>query len=322
MQQTTNTQRTAKEMSSEELVSCRKQLERRWKSRKVDEALLERAWQVVYEIATLLYDEFGATQVAIFGSLAEPIGFTKSSDIDIAVWGLSDKTHSKANLKIWDIDTGFKIDLINFDMTKGLFQERILQKAILIKKGEQPTLWKTFYEHLQRQVFPIVAEEIYEMNRKKFTQRVNDECIKIESTVGAIVKSLEDIEEVPVNYRQYIEESIANKLADVYRGIERIFERIANEVDGHLSRGSRWHKDLLEQMTRQRPERPPVISQETFLFLEALLEFRHKVNNIYADELIYEKTEEHANSIDKLFQSFSDDLKVFTDSLAQHQDDA
>jgi predicted nucleotidyltransferase len=318
MQQETNTQQTTKKMSPEDLASCRKQLERRWKSRKVDEALLERAWQIVYEIATLLYDEFGATQVAVFGSLAEPIGFTKSSDIDIAVWGLSYDEHSKAKLKIWDIDTGFKIDLINFDTTKGLFQERIQQQAITIKKGECPTLWKTLYEHLQRQVFPIVEEEIYEMNRKKITQRINDECAKIETTVVAIVKALEDIEVLPVAARQYVEESIANKLADVYRGIERIFERIANEVDGHLSRGSRWHKNLLEQMTKQRPERLPVISQETYQLLEALLEFRHKVNNIYADELIYENTEEHAKSIEELFQSFSDDLNMFTDSLAQH----
>lgn len=321
MQHATNTQRTTKKMSSAELASCRKQLERRWKSRKVDEALLARAWHVVYEIATLLYDDFGATQVAVFGSLAEPISFTKASDIDIAVWGLTDKIHTSANRKVWDIDTGFKIDLINFDMTKGLFQERIQQQAIPIKKGGRPILWKTLYEHLQSQVFPIVEEEIYEMNRKKLTQRTSDECAKIESTVGAIVKALEDIEVVPVAAREYIEEFITNKLADVYRGIERIFERIANEVDGHLSRGSRWHKNLLEQMTKQRPERPPVISQDTFLLLEALLEFRHKVNNIYADELIYENTEEHAKRIEKLFQSFSDDLNTFTDSLAQRPDD-
>ena len=321
MQQVTDTQRAAKEMSSEELASCRKQLERRWKNRKVDEALLERAWQVAYEIATLLYDEFGATQVAVFGSLAEPISFTKSSDIDIAVWGLSDKTHSTAYWKVKDIDTGFKIDLINFDITKGIFQERIQQQAIIVKKGEQPTLWKTLYEHLQRQVFPIVEEEIYEMNRKKLTQRINDEHAKIETTVRAIVKALKDIEAVPTNYRQYIEESIAHKLADIYRGIERIFERIANEVDAYLSRGSRWHKNLLEQMTEQRSERPPVISQETFQLLAALLEFRHKVNNIYADEIIYENTVEHARDIEKLFQSFSEDINTFTNSLAQRNDD-
>ena len=230
------------QMTPEELASCRKQLERRWKSRKVDEALLERAWHVVYEIATLLYDEFGATQVAVFGSLAEPLGFTKSSDIDIAVWGLSDKTHSAAYWKVKDIDTGFKIDLINFDMMKGFFRERVKQHAIPIKKGEHPTLWKTQYEHLNKQVFPIIEEEVYEMNRKKLTQRINDELVKIEDTLTRIHRGLESIDVLPDRAREFIENTIATDLADIYSGIERIFERIANEVDGHLPRGSRWHK--------------------------------------------------------------------------------
>jgi predicted nucleotidyltransferase len=309
------------QITPEELASCRKQLERQWNSRKVDETLLERAWQVAYEIATLLYDEFGATQVAAFGSLAEPISFTKSSDIDIAVWGLSDKAHSEANNKVMDIGTGFKIDLINFDTTKGLFRERVLQQAIPIKKGERPTLWKTLYQHLHRQVFPTVEEEIYEMNRKKLTQRINDELVKIESTVDAIAKALEDIEVVPTNYRQYIEESIANKLVDVYSGMERIFERIANEVDGHLPRGSRWHKNLLEQMTKQRPERPPVISEQTYHQLGELLDFRHKVNNIYGRELKYDSTLVHAETIGEVFASVSQDFNTFTDSLAKSEKD-
>ena len=308
-------------VTPEELASCRKQLENRWKNRKVDETLLERAWQVAYGIAAFLYDECNAKQVAIFGSLTEPICFTKSSDIDIAVWGLTDKEHTKATNKVWDMETGFKIDLINFDLTKKLFRKRIQQQAISIEKERLTTFWKTIYDHHNRKVFPIVAEEIYELNRIKLTQRINDECAKIESTVNSIGKALEDIELVPTNFRQYIEESITGKLSDVYSEIERIFERIADEVDGHLSRGSRWHKNLLEQMTKQRPERQPVISHETFLLLESLLEFRYKINNIYAEELMYDNTEEHARNIERLYQSFSDDLNMFTNSLAQSKED-
>ena len=309
------------QITPEQLASCRKQLERRWKSRKVDEALLERAWQVVYEIATMLYDEFSATQVAVFGSLAEPISFSKSSDIDIAVWGLSDKTHSDAYWKVKGMDTGFKIDLINFDITKGLFQERIQQQAIPIKKGEQPTLWKTLYEHLQRQVFPVVEEEIYEMNRKKLTQRINDELAKIEDTLARIQRGLEKIEVVSVDVKEFIENTIATDLTDIYSGIERIFERIASEIDGHLPRGSRWHKNLLEQMTKQRPERPPVISDNTFLQLGELLAFRHRVTNIYGRELKYDNTLAHAETIHELFAAVSQDFNTFTDSLTQHQED-
>ncbi|MDE0482275.1 MAG: hypothetical protein OXI67_06850 [Candidatus Poribacteria bacterium] len=309
------------QITPEELASCRKQLERRWKSRSVDQALLERAWQVVYEIATLLYDEFGATQVAVFGSLAEPINFTKSSDIDITVWGLSDKTHSDAYWEVKGIDTGFKIDLINFDTTKGLFRERVQQQAIPIKKGEQPTLWKTFYEHLHRQVFPTVEEEIYEINRKKLSQRINDELVKIEDILERIRRGLKIIKVVPIDVTEFIENTIATDLADIYSGIERIFERIANEVDGHLPRGSRWHKNLLEQMTKQRPERQPVISENTFLQLGKLLEFRHKVTNIYGRELKCDNTLVHAETIDELFTVVSQDLNTFTNSLVQHQED-
>ena len=103
------------------------------------------------------------------------------------------------------------------------------------------------------------------MNRKRLTQRINDELVKIESTVSGIAKALEDIEVIPANYRQYIEESISKKLADVYNGIEKIFERIAREVDMHVPRGkSAGTKTYLTQMTEQRAERPPAISEKTF----------------------------------------------------------
>ena len=309
------------QITQEELVSCRKHLERRWKNRKVDESLLKRAWQTVYEVATVLYDEFGATHVAVFGSLSDPLVFTKSSDIDIAVWGLSDNKHTKAANKVLDLKTRFKIDLINFDLTEGVFRERIQQQAIPIKKGEQPVLWKTLYNHLQHQVLPVVEEEIYEINRKKLRQRINDELNKIKDLLARIQRGLESIAVLPEQAREFIENTIATDLADIYRGVERIFERIANEIDSHRPRGSRWHKDLLEQMTKQRPDRPPVISDRTYLQLTELLSFRHKVNNIYGTELKYKNTLKHAESIDELYTNISQDLKNFIDSLAQSPED-
>jgi hypothetical protein len=89
----------------------------------------------------------------------------------------------------------------------------------------------------------------------------------------------------------------------------------------HVPTGSRWHKNLLAQMVEQRPERPPVISENTSLQLEKLLEFRHKVTNIYGRELVYEKTEEHAKSIDELFATVSQEFNAFTDSLAKREED-
>ncbi|MXV75412.1 hypothetical protein F4Z99_14215 [Candidatus Poribacteria bacterium] len=309
-------------MSPDELSACRKRLEQVWKNRIVDEGLLHQAWHTAHKVAALLYDEFNATQVFVFGSLTEPMGFTKGSDIDIAVSGLSNDAYDKAYGKVVYFDAPFKIDFINFDRLKGLFRERVKHQAIPIEKGTHPVLWQTLYKHLQRQVFPTEDEDIYEMNRKWLTQRINDELTKIESTVGGIATALEDIEILPVAARPYIQESIAKKLADVYNGIENIFKRVANEVDMHLPTGDSWHKDLLSQMTEQRPERPPVISEKTFLGLEDLLKFRHAFNNIYGEELVYEKIEPHAKSINELFASVSEDLNTFTDSLEKREEDA
>ena len=312
---------STQKISPDELAACRKRLEQVWKNRVMDEALLHRAWDTAYQVATLLYEQFGATQVVVFGSLTEPIGFTNRSDIDIAVSGLSTDDYDKAWKIVMDFKSGFKIDFINFDTSKGLFRERIKYQAIPIEKESRSGLWRTLYEHLQRQVFPTEDGDIYEMNRKRLTQRINDELVKIDATTNDIAKALEDIEAAPANYRQYIEESIANKLADVYNGIERIFERIAREVDTLMPTGSRWHKDLLAQMTTQRSERGPVIAEDTSLRLEHLLEFRHKVNNIYDRELNYEMTEPHAKSIGELFERVSEDMNKFTDSLVRHEED-
>ena len=308
-------------MSPDELSACRKRLEQVWKTRVMDEGLLHQAWHDAQKVAALLYEEFGATQVSVFGSLTEPLWFMKGSDVDIAVSGLSSDLYDKARIKVMNFNSAFKIDLVNFDRSKGLFRERIEHHAIPIEKRGRPVLWQTLYKHLQRQVFPTEDGEIYEMNRKRLTQRINDELTKIESTVGGIAKALEDIEVLPVAAKPYIQESMAKKLADVYNGIENIFKRVAREVDMHLPAGESWHKDLLSQMTEQRPERPPVISEKTFPRLEDLLKFRHAFNNIYGEELVYEEIEPHARSIGELFASVFADLNMFADFLEKPEED-
>ena len=92
-------------------------------------------------------------------------------------------------------------------------------------------------------------------------------------------------------------------------------------MDEYLPHGDEWHKNLLQQMSEQRPERPPVISEETHIQLTKLLKFRHKVNNIYGRELRYENTLVHAETIDVLFASVSQEITAFTESLSASKED-
>lgn len=313
---------TASGMSPSELAKCRENLKRQWENRQVDEALFQRAWDTAHQIAALLYEKFGATQVAVFGSLAERDWFTKGSDIDIAVWGLSDALCCEARWEIGGLPTDFKIDLINLEESTGLFRERVQHQAIPIENGDRVVPRQAPCEHLYAQTLVPENGGIYEMNRCKIIRRIADERTKIEGTVRGIAEALQDIEVVAVNHKKYVEKTIAADFAVVYRGIEKIFERIASEVDLHTPKGNRWHNDLLEQMAERRPERPPVISRKTLLRLKNLLDFRHKVNNIYGDELRYEKAEEPAKPIGELFATVSEELDIFIDFLAKHEEEA
>ena len=288
MYQPTDTHRTAKDLSPEELAEYRRRLDQHFKNRKVDEALLQRAWHTAHRIAAMLYKDFGATQVAVFGSLAEPEAFSKWSDIDIAVWGIPNDKYFRASSIASDISGLFKVDLIDFENSKGLFRERIQSQLIPIEKGK-----------------------IYKMDRSELIQRISDERSKIERTLKKIEERLEKIKTAPIEYREEIETTIGKNLVDCYSGTENIFRHIAIDIDLRMPDGSRWHKELPTQMTELRVERQPVISQETFEALEELLEFRHVFRNIYEDELIYERAERHAKQVSQLFNRLSKELDVF-----------
>ena len=298
MHQSTALHDTTKDLSPEELAEYRRRLDQHLQNRKVDEALLHRAWHTVHRIAAMLYEDFDATRVAVFGSLAEPEAFSKWSDIDIAVWGIPNDKYFRASSIASDISGLFKVDLVDFESCKGLFRERI-----------------------QRQLIPIEKGQTYKMNRSELIQRISDERSKIEGTLKKIEERLEKIKKAPVEYREEIETTIAKNLVDCYGGMEKIFRRIALDVDLRMPDGSRWHKELLTQMTEPQAERQSVISQETFETLEELLAFRHVFNNIYGEELVYEQTERNANQIGELFSNLAEELDMFIATLEKQDND-
>ena len=301
---------TTNKMSPAELAECRENLKRQWENHQVDKELLQRAWETAHRLAIVLYRDFGATKVAAFGSITEPERFTENSDIDIVVWGVSYNNCLDALWETKGLSSEFKIDIINFKSIDSLFRERILNQAIPIDKAGTNVL---------RLMNASGTEngETYIVNRDEFIHRISNELQKIERTVGRIERALKKIDVLPVDAREFIERALAADLAEVYTGFEKIFERIANEIDKHLPKGERWHTDLLTQMAERRPERPPVISEGTRRKLRQLLRFRHKVNNIYGDELIYEKAKEHAKPIGDLFATVSKELDMLTAFLTE-----
>ena len=320
MRKVTKTYPPPHTMSPEELAACRRHLEQHWATRHVDEALLQRAWKTAHQIADMLYQDFGATRVAVFGSLAERDWFTQFSDIDIVAWGISMDAYWDVYGKVVYFDATFNIDFVTFEETKGLFRERVQRQAVFIENRAEQLPQNMAAGYLP----PRAAEQggCYEMNRHRLIQRIDDERAKIERTIARIDRAVAMHEEADAKYGEFIEIAMATDLAEVYEGIENIFERIAREVDVHVPSGAEWHKRLLAQMTERRAGRPPVLSLETTALLRELLEFRHKVRKIYGDELVYELTEEHAKHIRELFARVCADLDTFAAALATQEEDA
>ena len=314
MHQPTEDHRTAKDLSPEELAEYRRKLDQHFKNRKVDEALLQRAWQTAHRVAVMLYEDFGATQVAVFGSLAGQKWFSKGSDIDIAVWGLPDDTYLDALWETRNFSPEFKIDLVNFHSAKGRFRERIQSQAIPVQQGETDC---------SRQTIRTEREEMDdEMNNRELIERIADERGKIGRTVEEIKVRLKKMEAASAEDLEDLKDLVAMRLPVFYMGIENIFKRVAEEIDMDEPQGKNWHTDLLQQMSTSRASRPSVISEKTAAALTLILKFRHRIRNIYVFELEIEKTVENAQQVCDIFDGLSTELDVFIEWLKQQESDA
>ena len=305
MHQPTKTHHTAKDLSPSELAEYRQRLNEHFHHRKVDEALLQRAWQTAHCVAAMLYEDFGATRVAVFGSLAERDWFSPWSDIDIAVWGIPPDKYLKAVVEAKHISRWFKVDLVDFESCEGLFRERVQSQAVPIEKGAECSA-PIYVTAVQRE-----AEDVYEVNSRKLIRRIVAERAEIERVVAQIGEALQHIEEAPARYRHGAELEIARYLYEIYMGMENIFREIARDFDGDMPAGAAWHKALLKQMAEARKERPPLVSQKTFGLLENLLGFRHVFVHIYSVKLNYEETEKNAKRVGELATALFAELDTF-----------
>ena len=89
-----------------------------------------RAWELARKAAHLLQEEFGATQVMAFGSLAHEDRFTLWSDIDLAVWGLADADYFSAVARLQDLDRDISIDLVAIPYCQPAMIEQIRREGV------------------------------------------------------------------------------------------------------------------------------------------------------------------------------------------------
>lgn len=90
----------------------------------------ERAWAVARQAAQLLREQFGATRVVVFGSLARAEAFTLWSDIDLAAWGLRPEDTFRAVAALIGFDTEIAVNLVDVTACRPAVREAIEREGI------------------------------------------------------------------------------------------------------------------------------------------------------------------------------------------------
>ena len=88
--------------------------------------------EVAQQAAALLKEQFGATQVAVFGSTVHGHWFSTTSDIDIAASGLASDDYFTAVARLQDLSPEFKVDLVALEHCKAELRESIAREGVIL----------------------------------------------------------------------------------------------------------------------------------------------------------------------------------------------
>jgi hypothetical protein len=105
-------------------------------------------------------------------------------------------------------------------------------------------------------------------------------------------------------------------LHDFYTGTEKIFQRIALELDGSLPTGADWHSDILLRMTVEiQGRRPAVISEDLAQRLAEYLRFRHVFRHLYGFELRWDLCRDLLANLPLLLRELRAQFQAFREFL-------
>ena len=139
---------------------------------------------------------------------------------------------------------------------------------------------------------------------------------EIEQELRRLARLREDAAGAPRTDDLYAIRARGSILHDVYSGIERIFGRIADELDGGPPRGDQWHQPLLNSMTLQVPGvRPAIIAPELGAQLRDFLGFRRRFRHLYGYELYGERMAPLEERVPEVITAFDVQIRVFLDWL-------
>lgn len=150
--------------------------------------------------------------------------------------------------------------------------------------------------------------------------RIRQELASLEIIVNRAERAMNAATRESSENRDLLLDAAALSLHDFYTGLERVFSQIATMVDGKMSEGREWHRDLLNQMNDLSELRPQVLSTETVHLLDEYRRFRHVVRNVYAFQFDAQRIDPLIKQLRQVFARLQGELLVFVYFLVQVTD--
>lgn len=146
----------------------------------------------------------------------------------------------------------------------------------------------------------------------ELSERIRSEIDDLDRVVRRVLTYWDRGQQSPHEQDVYLD-SVALNLHSFYSGIERLFELIVRHIDRDLPEGRHWHRDLLQQVSRDiEGTRPAVISRKNGDDLDEFRRFRHMVRNVYTFNLVPEKMKPLIVRLDSVWPDVREELLAFS----------
>lgn len=247
------------------------------------------AWETAHQCEQILRDQFGATQVILFGSLIGQSPWHWASDLDIAVAGLSDSCWLAAYGCLETLAPDWlAIDLVRLEHVNPAVRLHIIQAQLMADN-------------------PYLA----------LKEQLEDELAALETTNSDLATALACYTTVPEDFAV---RTLASYINDFYRRCERMSERVAISLDGGVPQGVNWHQALLRQVADAGIDRPPLWSGSLLLDLDEYRKFRHIVHHKYGNELKVDYVVSLAEMAPVIMTGVQQAIAVYGNWLSQQGD--
>lgn len=135
---------------------------------------------------------------------------------------------------------------------------------------------------------------------------------EVESELAGLLALGREFAERPQTEDSYALRARGSLLHDFYNAVERVFVRIARELNGGVPQAEPWHQQLLDDMRLDIPKvRPPVIDDSLAKALGEYLRFRHVFRNVYGSVLEIDRLVPLEDRLPTTLAAFEQQLRAF-----------